>query len=641
MNGILRPLLLSFCCLLLAPGLRATAADRPEPPHRIVSAFAPSTDAEFTRVTSAAADERTEARRAFASLDARDQYVEGNLAYEDLVTLPVGIRKKIGENTIEMAVAKAVFLSDKAELTVYIRMTIPVADVSTGTTERVLYFGADQVGVTRNGGLTGDFHALLLGDFVLPLRNYSIILRGGVGMAPNGQVSQALTYAEFTCGSGFKEAKLVADVVFPREVLVPVDRVNYQEQPGRVTGHFEFTSSKGLHDVVIDNISSSSAFAIQGISRFAFELDGLAIDLSQSANPLSFVSPEYFPQTASPTWEGVYLRNLKVILPPEFRKKNSTQRIAIQAQNVLVDRLGFSGRVGVGSAGNGPLSLEEGDASGWKFAVDRVDLDIWANHLRGGSFAGRIALPVSGENSQAFSYKATIDPASNYSVSVSNLDQVDFSFMRAKATLYPGSEVQLNVVNDKFKPRAILHGSMGIYANLNDTGATPVNENGSNLLVFRGIAFENLVLQTETPKLSFGSIAYEQSGKMALFPVVINSFNVLPTDQTHFAVGIGVSVNLMSTSAGKGFSGTTLVTFEAEENAEGRWKFVGLKKPVDILLAANVSAFTLDGRVSLYDNATERGFQGGIHLTIQKPKEITVCASAKFGYNVPDSVRYW
>lgn len=643
MNGILRPFLLFFCCLLLAPGLRAE--DRSVPPVRPLAASAPATDAEFTQVTQSAADERTEARRTFASLDARDQYVEGNLAYEDLVNLPVGIRKKIGENTIEMAVAKAVFLSDKAELTVYIRMTMPVADVSTGTTERVLYFGADQVGVTRNGGLTGDFRALLLGDFVLPLRNYSIILRGGVGLAQNGQVpGDQFTYAQFSCGSGFKEARIVADVVFPREVLVPVDRISYEELPGRVTGSFMFTSSQGLHDVVIDNITSSSAFSIPSLRKFAFELDGLSIDLSPTQNPLNFVSAGDFPQTGTPTWEGVYLRNLKVVMPPEFRKKNQSDRIYFQAQNVLVDRLGFSGLVSVGSTGNGPLSLEEGDASGWKLAVDRVELNILANRFRGGSFGGRIALPVSNEDSQAFGYTATIDAASNYHVSVTNLEQVDFSFMRAKATLYPGSRVLLEVVNQRFKPMAILHGSLGIYANLSDSGNTPVDENGNNLIVFKGIVFESLLLQTDAPKLSFGKIAYEQSGKMALFPVVINKFDVLqpdPGNQNIFAVGIGVSVNLMNTFSGKGFSGNTLITFEAQENAEGRWKFLGLRKPVDILLAASISAFTLDGHISLHDDANGRGFQGGIQLTIQKPKAITVCASAKFGYNVPENMRYW
>ncbi len=649
MKRFLSSLLFSCGLLAAATGLCATpgAATPDKAPLAAVRpalAVAPATDAEFTLVTQAAADERTEARRAFASLDARDQYVEGNLTYDNLVTLPVGIRKKIGENTIEMAVARAVFLSDKAELTVYIRMTMPVADASTGTTERVLYFGADRVGVTRNGGLTGDFRAVLLGDFVLPLRNYSIVLRGGAGLAQNGQVpSTGFTYAEFSCGSGFKEAQIVADVVFPRDVLIPLHPTTYEPVPGRVTVSFAFKSTKGLHDVVIDGITSNTAFTVRGADKFAFELDGLSIDLSQTQNPTEFNSPGLFPEPKPLSWEGVYLRSLRVALPPEFRKKNQMDRVFIQATNVLVDRLGFSGAIAVGTTGNGPIKLNEGDASGWKFALDVVELTFINSKLDVGLFKGRIALPVSQENSQGVGFSALIDAGGNYGVSIANLDQVDFGFMRAKATLYPGSELRLEVVDKKFKPKAVLSGRMGIYANLNDTDATPVNENGSNLLVFRGIAFEGLTLQTDAPKITFGKIAYEQSGKMALFPVVINSFNILPSQagSQNFAVGVGVSVNLMGTAAGKGFSGNTMVTFEAEETPEGRWRFAGLKNPVDIFLDANVSAFSLNGSVSLFDNPTEKGFQGAISLIIRKPKDILVCARAKFGYNIPDSTRYW
>ncbi len=588
MNKVLHQLLFTVFLLSAFPGLGGTEEknDRVKVPIVTPALVAPDTDAEFMQVTNLVADERTDARKAFSTLDAQSQYVEGDLTYDDLVTLPVGIRKKIGENTIEMAVAKAVFLSEKAELTVYIRMTIPVADVNTGTTERVLYFGADQVGITRNGGLTGDFRAVLLGDFVLPFRNYSIILRGGGGLAANGQVAGELTYAEFTCGSGFEEARLVADVVFPREVLIPLDKTqNYEVIPnGRVTGHFDFMSDKGLHNVLI-SVSASSAFAIKGVDRFAFELQNLSIDLSDSLNPSNFVSAIDFPHTASPSWRGVYIENFTVVLPPEFRKKGSEERIAIYAHNVMVDRLGFSGKIGVGSPGNLPLTLEEGDASGWRFAVDRVELDIFGNKLRGGRFAGRIALPVSSEDNQALAYEGAIEPGGNYRLAISNLEQVDFSFMRAKAVISPGSRVVLDVINGRFKPKAVLHGSMGIYANLNDTQANTVSENGDNILAFKGITFENLVLQTDAPRLTFGKIGYEQSGKMALFPVVIESFSLLQTaspEQNRIEVGIGVSVNLMNNNSGKGFSGSTMVTFEAEENPDGRWKFKGLKKPIDI-----------------------------------------------------------
>ncbi len=610
-----------------------------------VLAVAPATDAQMVTVSDSSSAERQKARSIFGVLDAADQYRD-SVSYDDLVRLPVGIRKKVGNNTIELAIAKGIFYPNKAELTVYVRMTMPVSDPNSSVKERQLFFGADKVGITRMGGLTGDFRAVLLGDFILPLKNFTIILKGGEGLSPNGLVNDPLTYAEFSCGSGFKQARLVADVVFPREVLTPLNPEDFEplDANSRVKGTFDFFSTKGLHDVLIQ-MNFNTPFAVTGYDRFAFIVNQVALDLSTVNNPTAITFPEGYPtQAQDATWQGVYIQQFSLILPPEFKKKSTGERVGLTAHHVLIDQLGFTGTVAAGTINQPVLPLDQGDASGWKFAVDNFSLSFLANKLRGGSFAGRISLPISDEASGALAYQAAIDQGGKYRLTVSNLKDLNFNFLRAKATIYKGSEVTLAVVNNQFKPKAILHGQLGIYANLGDSHSTAIDTTKNNTMTFRGIRFENLVLQTESPRLSFGMLAYERAGnKVANFPIVLESLgvtNIPDGDGNSIGVGIGISVNLMKSNGGKGFSGGAFLTFEAKEE-DGTWKFVGIRRPIDIVLDAEVSAFNLAGRIRLYENEVEKGFEGAIKLNIKKPKDILLCARAKFGYNFADEERYW
>lgn len=610
----------------------------------ITSAVAPASDAQMAIVSDSSSSERQKARSVFAALDAENQYQDSLSSFEDLRVLPIGIRKKVGNNTIELAITKGTIYANKAELTVYIRMTMPVSDPNSSAKERQLFFGADQVGITRSGGLTGDFRAVLLGDFILPLRSFTIILKGGGGLAPNGQVNGAVTYAQFSCGSGFKEARLVADVVFPRDVLVPLDpSQNFEPFPSnqRVRASFDFFSTKGLHDVLI-SLTFNTPFAVANHERFAFVVSNVSLDLSTVNNPTNFTTPQGYPvATQDPTWQGVYIQQFSLILPPEFKKKTTGERVGLTAQNVLIDKLGFTGTVSAGIVGQPVLPLDQGDASGWKFGVDRFSVSFMTNKLVGGSFAGRISLPVNPDESGALAYEAAIEQSGNYRLSVANLTDLNFKFMRAKATIYRGSEVTLAVVDGKFKPRAVLHGAMGIYSNLGDSDGTPIDTTKNNTLTFKGIRFENLVLQTESPRLSFGMLAYERSGSnMANFPVVLEELSA-KTENNSILIGLGISVNLMKSGEGKGFNGRAFLTLEAQE-VNGTWKFVGIRRPIDIALDASVSAFELQGRIQLYEDETERGFKGAIKLKIKPPnKEILVCARAVFGYNFVDQERYW
>lgn len=73
---------------------------------------------------------------------------------------------------------------------------------------------------------------------------------------------------------------------------------------------------------------------------------------------------------------------------------------------------------------------------------------------------------------------------------------------------------------------------------------------------------------------------------MANFPVVLEELSA-KTENNSILIGLGISVNLMESGEGKGFNGRAFLTLEAQE-VNGTWKFVGIRRPIDIALDASV-----------------------------------------------------
>lgn len=135
----------------------------------------------------------------FNFLDSRNNYVE-NLQLQDLTVLPVGMKKSLsdGNGMLEIGILKANFFTDRAELSVFVRLRIPSPDPNSSIKERELFFGADKVVFSRDGGLNGDFRLVLLGDFIQPLGNMTLRFKGGLNrfVAPD---INAQTYATVSC----------------------------------------------------------------------------------------------------------------------------------------------------------------------------------------------------------------------------------------------------------------------------------------------------------------------------------------------------------------------------------------------------------------------------------------------------------
>lgn len=606
----------------------------------------PESDMEAANVSEEAIDERIKASGTFSELDKTGRYLD-DLIDKDLLQLPLGFKKKLGTTgSVEVAVSKVEFFSQYAELTMYVRLKLPSSGSS--TKEKVLFFGAEKVRFTRAGGISS-FKAVLLGDvpIVDSPDSYTVIIKGSNGLGKGGEILDPnQTYAQVDCGQ-FTEAQLTAEVLIPRKTIVPLTEGTFEPMEGRVTCAFK-AKIVGSVDNLVGSLTFKTPFSAPSTNGFAFKVVNASFDISNTDNPTA-LTPGNFPASyvgdKSPAWQGVYIQNFTVFLPKQFKKKGSTERTSLSALNVIIDKTGFSGII----EANTPIfSVNEGSASGWAMSLDKIKVGVVQNSLTEGMFGGQIRLPVS--KNTTLIYTGTIKKSSalegqnvadvtglDYILEVENATNIDFDLFKAKGTLKK-SKITLAVINDEFKPKADLTGELTISTSLDgkqtETGAA---------IRLEKIEFDNLVLQTGPDPICVKRFELKGKAGIANFPISITALKLMtscagdggPAEAKVFIRAM-VAIAGNSDGGGKGFSGEVGVTIKAVQDAQKDWQFAGIIKPIEINLEGDLSAFTIVGKLLLYDGETagpgitKKGFRGSAMLTI-KSNGLEVCADAEFG----------
>jgi hypothetical protein len=313
-------------------------------------------------------DAQTESDRAEAQ-GLFDEIAKGNRYIKDInrgavLALPQGIRwgnvdaqgNSAGGNSITVGIASATFKPEYTVLKVFVKIEIetPASSRTVGTApKKTLFFGSDNIKLSQDGGFIGDARLVLLGDYKIPFGNYDFELRGGLNKS-TGQFAD-YTYVSIDC-DGFKELKVSGGLKFPQNVLVKIDPVTAVVETGKnVVGEISATIYD-INDLRFD--VSLPAFALYSAQSWGFVVQGAVFDFSTRTNSPGTVFPEkyatdYFPpetdgSLAINTWRGVFVKNLVVLLPTEFRKKINKNdakppRQRITAQNLLIDERGVSG----------------------------------------------------------------------------------------------------------------------------------------------------------------------------------------------------------------------------------------------------------------------------------------------------------
>ena len=327
----------------------------------------------------------------------------------------------------------------------------------------------------------------------------------------------------------------------------------------------------------------------------------------------------------------------------EFKKKGSTERASFEANQLLIDNAGLTGNFAASGL------IPEGSASGWNFSVDKFFINLEASKLTGGGFDGRIQLPVSKEQKVdscrgGVAYKATIMPGNEYTLVASSLCDIDFDLFQAQAHLDPTSHIELTVKDGNFRPKAVLTGSLTIEATKQASSETA--KNTKSVTSIKGIEFQELVLQTESPYIQAKYFGYKGEAKIGNFPISLSDIG-LTTNNNEVTLSMGVNVNLM---AGKISASTRLGIVGAMQNADETIAFVFKKLTIGAVAIDSVSfcGFNISGNVNfLRDDPTMGdGFAGTLKMTTNLGSPVTVNAQAAFGAkpdssNPTEAFRYW
>ncbi|WP_375448451.1 hypothetical protein [uncultured Fibrella sp.] len=604
-----------------------------------------------------AESDRSTARRLMSYLDKNPDKVKAleSLNFEDLTKCPIGLSQKLTDgSSLILGILEAKFTPTGAKLTIFARLTFTTDNPDPALKTRDLFLGVDNVPFTREGGLgsslNGDtgFRAVLLGDFVVPMKSWTLVLRGGTGITDAGSP----TYVDMACNS-FKEASLGAAIIFPRDVLVPYDEQKRDQiETGRVSVDFRITTQTGLRNLLAEvsfgstETGPGASFALAKHPKFGFRLSQLVVDLSDIKNADGgVVFPPGYEGDMTERWQGVYIRQFDVLLPNEFKARNASSAMTLGARDVLIDRTGVSGAAYYRKSESEPNG-KEFDGSGWKLTLDALELEFRQNTLIRGGFAGRVKTPLT---PTMFSYGAVIDPVTNtYMASVRNDDNLPVSIpaLRANGVIYRGSQIDLVVKDGAFKPSARLSGMFIIGTEVGsapESGGT-LNENDpidpeNNTIGMPQVKFTNLVLKTDAPYVTVGDFRYtDNGGKVAGFPVSITRIAKNPGGQDNLWIDFGLRLAL----ADNQISGSTNVIIKTkyvivDGSATLRFDNIAVQ---DVDVRATTSSFDLDGYVRFYDKDYAKGFTGSLRVGIKKPFQANVYANAAFGYRKEEQFRF-
>lgn len=580
----------------------------------------------------------------FKEIEAEGKWVD-SFRNEDIQTLPLGItytpKDEDGNEEdgtkVELGLVNATVNTQYIEFTAFARITLPQTDKEGKRIE--LFFGANNLKMTHKGGIIGDANLVLLGDVHIPWNGgkWLLTLKGGMDL-DTGNV-QNLTYFNMDC-DGLKELGIQAEVQFSRDMILPVGTNgeplpetrpytgadgNTRTIPNRVTGNFGLIAS-GWNDIVAE--VSLSPFVLTSMPKaFMFSVNKAIFDFSDRRT-LHDNFPQFyhdngllFPSVES--WRGFYVESLKIGMPEPFQTDESIskkQRVSFEAYHMIIDDYGLSGYFTVDNI----IPLSKGRTNknnAWAMSVDQLGLELAANKFVGASFDGKILLPVSDKlqeqaqgttqnKTKGLAYSGLISEE-EFMLRLSSLNEIKFNIWKAKARLAPNSSVELRIQDGNFRPKAILHGDMTISADINEnennTSEEEMGDGKEKAIAFKGIEFQDLVLQTESPIFQVGYFGYKGEVKVSNFPVSIGNIALTSNDQGA-AIYFDLMINLMGKES-KGFAADArlgiLCKFQ-QENYKQKWKFDRIDLS-EIYIKANMGVVQLEGGLTLMNNHPEYG----------------------------------
>lgn len=289
-----------------------------------------------------------------------------------------------------------------------------------------------------------------------------------------------------------------------------------------------FETSFSNFDQFTASFSFNNSFMFSGLDDVIFTLKGASIDQNDEVTPSSIQFPDnYFGSDGDDEkklWRGISISEASVALPKALKKpeqqsdstkqNDSTQRITLSLNKVIIDNNGFSAFV----EANNVLHSDALPKDDWGISIEDMLLQMEKNSVLGFGFGGDLNIPPFGDNSLT-PYQALYNASVKEFEFVANLKgSYSFPVFKAKLDLLETSTLEVLLKDSEIYPKLNISGELSIDA--------PVNkEDSTKKFSLPDIKFEQLKITREDPYVEIGSIGVSgdiTSPKVAGFELSIS-----------------------------------------------------------------------------------------------------------------------
>ena len=427
------------------------------------------------------------------------------------------------------------------------------------------------------------------------------------------------TYVTWDC-NGFKELRLRADVIFPREWLTPLP-----DTGGQVAAHLLADIRKPGDWLAAATMDSCQ---IAGGSGMVLSVKDMIYDHSDVQNPAGIVFPSNYPKASTGVdWHGFYIRSATITLPKDLQTfKGSPPKISVN--NMIIDGMGFTATL----LATNVIQYPEGNFGQWGASLDSIGVKFACSSLTNGWLSGRIQIPIS---DSALAYSATLSlpqkGGTKFIFNIHPTSELKADIWFATLNLDPTSSIVVADTASKFFATATLNGNFSINGSVGDLPKIDL----------QALKFQGFTLTTNSPYIKAGTWEFASpQHSMSGFPISISDVGIA-TAQRKNGFGVGLKFNVSANIADV-ISGETALSIWAvinpTNNTGQKFAFDGVDVDT-IKVNADLGAVQIDGSIALYhdDPTFGNGFKGMLDATFIKTVEVS--AVAQFGS--VNGYRYW
>ena len=286
---------------------------------------------------------------------------------------------------------------------------------------------------------------------------------------------------------GFKELRLRADVLFPREWLTPLP-----DQGGKAAAHLLADIRKPGDWLAAATMDSCQ---IAGSSEMILSVKNMTYDHSDAQNPPGITFPKNYPKkNPGVDWHGFYIQSAVVRLPKDLQTfKGGAPQIGVS--NLIIDGTGFTASV----LATNVIQYPEGNFGQWGASIDSIGVNFACSSLTDGRMAGRIQIPIA---DSSLVYSATLSTLKSGSMAflfnIHPTSEVKASVWAASLNLDPSSNIVIADSAGKFWANAVLNGNFSVNGKV---GSVPN-------LDLKMLEFQNFTIMTKSPYVSTGTSAW-------------------------------------------------------------------------------------------------------------------------------------